>query len=219
MQLLVPQVFAGSVRPMPDDGRPTGIFKEPVTGPVEIGPEGLRIDAQADRRVHGGPEKAVHHFPLENHRRLAAQFPGQAAGFVPGGLGENLSTEGADEAGVCIGDVFAFGSVRLQLSQPRSPCWKIDTRHGHEGIAIWIAQQGIAGWYYRVLQPGQAQAGDSLQLLERNADAISLREFWDTQAEHRPAPEALLRLAATPGLNPNWVQKLQRRADYLRTLA
>ena len=219
MQLLVPHVFAGSVRPMPGDGRPTGIFKDPVTGPVEIGPEGLLVDAQADRRVHGGPEKAVHHFPLENHRRLAARFPEQAAGFVAGGLGENLSTEGADESGVCVGDVFAFGTARLQLSQPRSPCWKIDARHGHEGIALWIAQEGIAGWYYRVLQPGRAQAGDALQLIERNADAISLREFWDVQAEHRPAPEALLRLAAAPGLNLNWVGKLRHRAEYLRTLS
>ncbi|AXQ30844.1 MOSC domain-containing protein [Solimonas sp. K1W22B-7] len=218
MQLLVSHVFAGSVRPMPGDGRPTGIFKDPVAGPVDIGPEGLLSDAQADRRVHGGPEKAVHHFPLENHRRLAARFPEQAAGFVAGGLGENLSTEGADESGVCIGDVWAFGTARLQLSQPRSPCWKIDARHGLEGIALWIAGQGIAGWYYRVLEPGRARAGDALRLLQRNADAISLREFWDTQAEHRPAPEALRRLAATPGLNPNWVGKLQRRADYLRTL-
>ncbi|HSW13499.1 MAG TPA: MOSC domain-containing protein [Solimonas sp.] len=219
MQLLVPTLFAGSVRPMPGDGRPTGIFKLPVAGPAQIGAEGFDCDAQADRRVHGGPEKALHHFPLENHYRLAAQFPEQAAGFVAGGLGENLSTEGADESAVCVGDVWAFGSARLQLSQPRSPCWKIDARHGLEGIAVWIAQQGIAGWYYRVLAPGRAQAGDALRLLERNADAISLREFWDTQAEHRPAPEALLRIADTPGLTPAWVEKLRRRADYLRGLA
>ncbi|PPE74040.1 MOSC domain-containing protein [Solimonas fluminis] len=215
MQLLVPQVFAGSVRPMPGDGRPTGIFKDPVAGPVEIGPEGLRIDAQADRRVHGGPEKAVHHFPLENHRRLAARFPEQAAGFVAGGLGENLSTEGADESGVCIGDVFAFGSAILQLSQPRSPCWKIDARHGLEGIALWIAQQGISGWYYRVLQAGVAQAGDSLCLLQRNPDPVSLREFWDVLALHRPAPASLQRFAETPGLTPSWRERLLKRRAWL----
>jgi MOSC domain-containing protein YiiM len=215
MQLLVSSVFAGSVRPMPGDGRPTGIFKEPIQGPVEIGPEGLLADAQADRRVHGGPEKAVHHFPLENHRRLAAQFPEQASGFVAGGLGENLSTEGADEAGVCIGDVFAFGSVRLQLSQPRSPCWKIDARHGLEGIALWVMQQGIAGWYYRVLQPGRAQAGDTLDLLQRNPDPVSLREFWDTLAQHRPDPAGLQRFADTPGLTASWRERLLRRRAWL----
>lgn len=216
MQLIVSTVFAGSVRPMPGDGRPTGIFKEPVAGPVHVGIEGLEGDAQADRRVHGGPEKAVHHFPLENHRRLAVQFPELAAGFVAGGLGENLSTEGADEAAVCLGDVYAFGSARLQLSQPRSPCWKIDARHGLEGIANFIATAGIAGWYYRVLDPGVAQAGDALQLRERNADAITLREFWDTVHLLRPPLEALRRIADTPGLSPGWRERLLKRIDWLR---
>jgi len=219
MQLIVPRVFAGSVRPMPGDGRPTGIFKQPVAGPMHIGLEGLACDAHADRRVHGGPEKALHHFPLENHRRLAAQFPEQAAGFVAGALGENLSTEGADEAQVCIGDIYAFGTARLQLSQPRSPCWKIDARHGLEGIAQYIAQQGIAGWYYRVLAPGSAQAGDALQLIERNADPVSLRQFWDTLAEHRPTPADLQRIADTPGLTPGRRERLLQRIDWLRANA
>lgn len=219
MKLTVSSVFAGSVRPMPGDGRPTGIFKLPVGGPVQIGPEGLLGDAQADRRVHGGPEKALHHFPMENHRRLAARFPEQAAGFIAGGMGENLSTAGADEEAVCIGDVYAFGSARLQLSQPRSPCWKIDARHGHEGIAIWVAEQGIAGWYYRVLQTGVAQAGDSLQLLERNPDPVSLRQFWDITQALRPGIDALLRIAGTPGLTQGWQDRLQRRVGWLRANA
>jgi MOSC domain-containing protein YiiM len=208
-------LYAGQVRPMPDDGRPTAIFKLPVQGRMRIGPEGLEADAQADRRVHGGPEKALHHFPLENHHRLAAQFPGLTAQFVSGSIGENLSTEGCDEDSVCIGDVYALGTARIQLCQPRSPCWKIDARFGREGISRHIAEQGMAGWYYRVLAPGEVQQGDAFTLLERHAEPLSLRNLHRLMHEHRPDPEALRRAAATPGLNESWRNKLLVRADWL----
>lgn len=219
MKLIVPQIFTGTVVTMPGDSRPTGIFKQPVAGPVAIGAEGLAGDQQADRRVHGGPEKAVHHFPLENHRRLAARFPELAAGFVAGALGENLSSEGADEDAIGIGDVFAFGSCRLQVSQPRRPCWKIDARHGHEGLAAFIAGQGIAGWYYRVLAPGTAQPGDVLQRIEREPRPVTLRRLWTLMAEPRPAIDELQQLADLPSLNAAWRQRLQQRVDWLRANA
>ena len=207
--------FAGAVRPMPGDGRPTAIFKLPVDGPVQIGKEGLVNDAQADRRVHGGPEKAVHHYPLENHRRLAAQFDEQAAGFVSGGMGENISTEGMTEENVCIGDVYSVGSVRLQVSQPRSPCWKIDAKFDREGITRFVAEQGIAGWYYRVLQAGSAQAGDSLHLVERNQDPFSLRDWWTIMRQPRVSLETLQRVADTAGLTLAYREKILQRIDWL----
>ncbi len=208
--------FAGTVRPMPGDGRPTGIFKLPVDGPVQIGIEGLINDAQADRRVHGGPEKAVHHYPMENHRRLAAEFDEQAAGFISGGMGENISTEGMTEETVCIGDIYTVGSVRLQVSQPRSPCWKIDAKFDREGITRFVAQHGIAGWYYRVLETGSAQAGDVLKLVERNADPFSLSDWWAIMRTPRVSLDVLQRLADTPGLTPAYREKILQRIDWLR---
>jgi MOSC domain-containing protein YiiM len=208
-------IYAGQVQPMPGDGRPTAIFKQPLAGPVRIGPEGLEHDAQADRRHHGGPEKALHHFPLENHRRLERQFPELAGQFVAGAIGENFSTGGMDETAVCIGDVYACGSARIQLCQPRTPCWKIDAKFGQEGITRYIAEQGIAGWYYRVLAPGQVQVGDVLELIERNAGAVSLAQFHQLARTHRPRREDLLRIAATPGLNTDWRRRLLERAGWL----
>lgn len=216
MQTPVIAFYAGPVQPMPGDGRPTAIFKHEVRGPVQIGPEGLLNDAQADRRVHGGAEKAVHHFPLENHRRLAAQFDEQATGFVSGGMGENISTEGMTEENVCIGDIYSVGSVRLQVSQPRSPCWKIDARHGRDGITRYVADQGIAGWYYRVLQTGSAQAGDVLTLTARNADPVSLREWWTLTKTPRVPLDRLQHVAATPGLTAAYRDKVLQRIDWLR---
>ena len=216
MTLPITGVYAGPVQPMPGDGRPTAIFKHPVGGRVQIGEEGLIGDAQADRRVHGGPEKAVHHFPAETYLALAKAFPEAAATLVPGALGENISTAGMTEAEVCIGDVYALGTARVQLCQPRTPCWKIEARHGVEGMTNHIARHGIAGWYYRVLKPGEVAVGDYWTLLERPSDAITLAEFHATLNEHRPMLAALAHLRAAPGLASGWQARLQQRIDWLR---
>ncbi|HWU67605.1 MAG TPA: MOSC domain-containing protein [Stenotrophobium sp.] len=216
MRTRIDAVFVGGVRPMPGDGRPTGFFKQAVHGAVAVGTEGLAGDQQADRRVHGGPEKAVHHFPAENLARLALAFPAQAAQFIPGGMGENISTRGWTEAEVCIGDVYRLGSARIQLSQPRSPCWKIDARHGAEGITEYVHEHGIAGWYYRVLTAGVVAAGDDLELLERNPAPVSLSEYWKLLHTHRPTAAALLRVIDTPGLAPSIRERLCQRLQWLR---
>jgi len=215
MKLAILGLFVGKVQPMPGDGRLTAIFKQPLSGPVDIGVEGLHGDAQADRRFHGGPDKAVHHYPLENLQRLARQFPQIAGALVPGALGENISTAGADESAVCIGDVYALGSARLQLCQPRTPCWKIEARHGVDGMTRYIAEQGICGWYYRVLTPGRAAPGDSLELVARDAVPLSLRQFWDLVGTHRPPLDALTQLIDAPALAEGWRRRLQERRSWL----
>jgi MOSC domain-containing protein YiiM len=215
MKLQVLGLFAGGVQPMPGDGRPTAIFKQPVIGRVAVGREGLQGDRQADRRVHGGPEKALHHYPQENLQRLAEAFPDIASQLQAGALGENISTRGADESAVCIGDVFALGTARVQLCQPRTPCWKIEARHGIEGMTRYIAERGICGWYYRVLAPGEVQNGDDLELIERAAAPISLRQFWDAVGLHRPSIERLTQLIDTPALNEQWRTRLVQRRGWL----
>src|SRR3546814_10025695 len=77
---------------------------------------------------------------------FAPRFPEIAAQFVPGSIGENFSTDEWTEEEVCIGDVYALGSARIQLNQPRSPCWKIDARYGVDGLTQFVADQGVAGW-------------------------------------------------------------------------
>ena len=221
MKLSVPLtgLFAGKSQAMPNDGRPTGIFKQPVAGPVQVTVNGLEIDTQADRRVHGGPEKALHQFSIENYALLASQLPELADAFVPGSIGENFSTPELHERHVRIGDVFALGSTRIQIAQPRTPCWKIDAKFGVEGITERVAHFGIAGWYYRVLQVGQVQLGDELTLIDRDPEALSLEQFHQLTSAHRPSPESLEQAAAMPALNPDWSERLKRRAQVLRSLA
>lgn len=212
----IDQVFIGGRSTLPPEGQPTGIYKRPVAGSVDLGRDGLAGDVQADRRVHGGPEKALHHYPAEHYVALAAGFPQTATEFVPGSLGENVTTVGLYEDTVCIGDVFRAGSARIQVSQPRSPCWKIDCKFATTGIARFIAERGITGWYYRVLDPGRIAARDALELLDRNADPVSLNRLWRAQLDRRPGLEELRLLLSTPGLAPGWRKKLADRLDWLQ---
>ena len=211
-------VFVGSITSLPPDGTPSGIFKHAVAGPLAVSVEGLAGDRQADRRVHGGAEKAVHGYPAEHYRRLAAAFPALADLFVAGSMGENLSVGGWDEESVCIGDVFRVGSCRLQVSQPRSPCWKINHKFGDDGLAQFITQEGITGWYFRVLETGTVAVGDACELLERNPAPVSLARLGRVQREHRPEGAELREIAATPGLTPALAKKLLDRLGWLERL-
>ncbi|MFA5123985.1 MOSC domain-containing protein [Zavarzinia sp.] len=211
----VDALFAGQVARLAGDSRSSAIVKTPVSGRRLLTAEGLAGDAQADRRVHGGVGKALHHYPAEHYARLAAAFA-EARHLAPGGLGENISTRGMTEDDVCIGDIFRLGEARIQVSQPRTPCWKIDTRTACEGVAAFIAEHGLAGWYYRVLDAGEIAAGDRLEHIERPADAVTLAEFSRLVRQTRPSIAAVLRLAHANGLDPNWTAKLMQRAEWLR---
>jgi MOSC domain-containing protein YiiM len=209
-------IFVGDVKPLPVSGRPTGMYKTRVSAPIVIGREGFQGDNQADRRVHGGPEKAVHLYPTRHYRRLADEFPEVAARLEPGSIGENLATAALDEGDVRVGDVWQLGSAHLQVSQPRSPCWKIDERYGCDGMAMFIAASGLTGWYWRVLRPGTVKPGDTLDLLEPAADAPTLREAMQLCSEHRPSVQLLERLARVPGIATTWRDKIVQRVAWLR---
>lgn len=211
-------LFRGGIRPLPPDNAPTGIFKQPVGMPVWLGREGLAGDAQADRRVHGGPEKALHQYPIAHYARLAAAFSDAAPLLVPGSLGENLSVPDWDETNIAIGDVFQLGDAKVQVSQPRSPCWKIDHRFAADGMAQFIAAQRLTGWYFRVLEEGAVEPGSDFERIARNPRPLSvaaLLALWD---EHRPDPAALLEASRMPGLSSGWIKKLVDRAQRIKQL-
>jgi len=212
--VVVDGLFAGRIGRLPGESRGSAIAKDALAGRCRIATDGLAGDEHADPRAHGGPEKAVHLFPVEHYEALARVFP-EARHLHPGGLGENLSTRGLTEEQVCIGDVFALGTARLQVAQPRTPCWKIDARCGVEGVAAHVAAHGIAGWYFRVLAPGECAAGDALIHVERPSGAVDLAHFNRVLREARPPLESLDRLAAAPGLAPDWTRKIRSRMQWL----
>lgn len=215
----VDQVFVGRVRLMLPDGEASAIFKSPVEGAVWLGLTGLDGDEQADLRHHGGADKALHHYPAEHYALLAEEWPQCASLVGPGVLGENISTQGMTEHDVCIGDVMRIGDARVQVSQPRAPCWKIDRRLKVDNASRFVETAGVTGWYYRVLEEGHLGAGDEIEVLERPNPWLSLAEYWDTVLAHRPDPVALRRIAAAPGLAADKAQRWLERANWLESNA
>ena len=215
MSVTLDAIHAGGLVSLEPEGQRSGIVKQRRDGPVRVERLGLVGDEQADTRVHGGPEKAVHHYAADHYPQLARSFATATTPFAPGSLGENLSSLGLTEVNVHIGDVYRAGTVVLQVSQPRSPCWKINHRFGNERLSRFIANQRITGWYYRVLEAGVLEAGDRLELLDRQAAAWSIDQFWQIQMAHRPDLAALAGLMANPGLAPEWQQRLAHRHAWL----
>lgn len=210
-------IFVGQVRNLPFSGRPTGIYKHAISGPMQLGREGFVEDQQADRRVHGGLDKAVHHYPASHYSQLAAKYPELEKQLVPGSLGENLSS-GLTEADVCIGDLWRLGGALLQVCQPRNPCWKIDERFQTEGMALHIDQTGLTGWYCRVVETGIVSPGDTLILEESAAHALTLKAAMDLCATVRPDLPQFRLLINTPGISSSWQAKLQQRLNWLEKL-
>lgn len=215
----IDHVFAGGLGVLKPEGQRTGIFKRKISGPARVELNGIVGDQHGDTRVHGGPEKALHQYAAQNYERLAQAFAHSAPELIPGSLGENVSAHHLSERDVHIGDVFQMGSAVLQVSQPRSPCWKINHRFDAERMSMFVAKERITGWYYRVIQPGFIEAGDSMKLLDRHTERFSIDEFWQVQLSHRPVIDDLLALATTHGLAEDWKQRLTKRAEWLqRTL-
>jgi MOSC domain-containing protein YiiM len=215
----IEHVFAGGMGSLEPEGQLSGIFKRRILGRVRVEVRGILGDEHADPRVHGGPQKAVHQYAAENYLLLAQAFADSARALVPGSLGENISAHQLCERNVHIGDVFQVGGAVLQVSQPRSPCWKINHRFGIERMSLHVARARITGWYYRVISPGFIEAGDAITLLERQTGRFSIDEFWRVQSSHRPSINDIAELMAIPGLAPEWRRRLGEIAKWLRTLA
>jgi MOSC domain-containing protein YiiM len=146
----------------------TAIHKQPLAGPVTVGRLGLEGDAQADRRLHGGPTKAVYAYPLKHYAFWQTQRRLAGKGDAPlghGALGENLTVEGLLEDACWIGDRLAAGSVLLEVSEVRTPCFKLNVKMGLPHAARLMEQSGHTGFYLRVLQPGIIAAGDAVTVL------------------------------------------------------
>lgn len=209
-------VLTGPARPYTRPGSRSAIDKQPQPGPVAVGPLGLAGDEQGDLRIHGGPDKAVHCYAWGHYAHWRSALPtsrqAQERLQAPGAFGENLSLDGLDEHGVCLGDRWQIGSAQFTVSQGRQPCWKLNDRFGVPDMARRVQDSGRAGWYLRVVQPGQVQAGDALQLLERPHGDWPLARLLRLIAERDCAPAVLDEVLQLP-LPPSWQRLFSRRRE------
>lgn len=204
----LPQALRSRGGALPGGGLPSGFVKTPVTGPLWLGPTGLTGDGQADQKHHGGPDKAVCVYPAEHYPHWQARLGGDLGHAA---FGENFTTLGLSEAGVCIGDTFRVGSAVVQVSQPRQPCHKLAARHDQARLTLWVQESGLTGWYFRVLEPGEVQAGLPLDHLSRPEEPVTLAEANRVMHRDRQDLPAIRRLLAQPALSRSWRATLEQR--------
>ncbi|MFZ9395762.1 MAG: MOSC domain-containing protein [Erythrobacter sp.] len=207
----VEAICAGAGQPLPG-GSVSGIAKRPLEGNVPIGERGIATDQQVDRTHHGYPAMALHHMPRENHTWLRHHFGDLARLGGAGSLGENIATSGLTEHQVLIGDRFQLGTALIEVSQPRQPCSTIEKHLEAKGVVKAMVAAGRSGWFYRVLQPGSARAGDRLELVERgHASWTVARAFLATYGAYRASAQELEELAALERVSDRLVRDIAKR--------
>ena len=179
----------------------SGIAKHVVVD-LEVMVRRLNIegDRQADLRVHGGVDKAVYCYPRE-HRGYWQSAIGYAKANAP--FGENLSIEGVDEAGVCIGDTWRWGDALLQVSQPRWPCYKLEMYTAQQGMIKTFVASGRCGWYLRVLEEGIAPTAGPISVVVQDPQGLSVALAFRA-ARGDATADQIAALNAHPALAEAW---------------
>lgn len=155
-------------------GRPqmSAIGKAPVAGRVRVEGVNLAGDDQADRRVHGGPDKAVYAYASEDIAWWSDEL--QRDDLGPGVFGENLTTRGVDVTNALIGEHWRIGSVELEVCQPRLPCFKLGLRFGDPLMLKRFARASRPGAYLRIVTEGELEAGDRVDITHRPSHDVTI---------------------------------------------
>jgi MOSC domain-containing protein YiiM len=194
------------------DGTPwhSGFFKQPRLGPVYLAHDQLTGDGQADRTVHGGPEKALLAYCADHYAHWQVELA--RPDLTDGACGENLALTGLDEEEAAIGDRFACGNALIEISQPRQPCWKLARRCRLPTMPAQAITTGRLGWYFRVITPGTIQAGDTLIRASRPHPDWTIARMNRLFFGPSSAAKVLLNEAAhLPALSPEFVAICRKR--------
>ncbi len=169
-------------------------------------------DAQADLTVHGGPDKAVYAYASEHLPAWADELGEELDDLGPAPFGENLSTVGADEATVRIGDVWRWGDARLEVVQPRRPCFKLALHRHRADIQHLFTASGRSGWYLRVLTPGAVPVDGPITVESQHPAGITVADANRAYADRRlQDPEQVRAVAFHDRLAAEWREPLLRR--------
>ncbi len=153
----------------------TSIFKAPIAGPVRVNKLSIEGDTQSDLTVHGGVDKAVYAYSADAYSFWNKRYAKEHAW---GALGENLTFDTLDEGAIGIGDVYDLGESRLQVTQPRLPCFKLGIRFNDPLAVKAFNEFKRSGVYFKVIKEGEIAIGQSLQLIKRADDFMSIAESF-----------------------------------------
>ncbi|HEY0349619.1 MAG TPA: MOSC domain-containing protein [Pyrinomonadaceae bacterium] len=191
----------------------TGIFKEPVPGPVMLRTLNLDGDRQADLSVHGGISKAVYGYPAEHYEFWRRELPEMDLPY--GMLGENFTTEGLFEDKLNVGDRFRVGEAELMVTEPRLPCYKLGIKFGRVDIIKRFLQSRRTGFYFAVVKEGEVKAGDAIELLRRDENGITIADITRLYAFEKGDRETLRRVVKLEALSGSWREYFLNRLQKL----
>lgn len=199
-----PRIVISSAEPVS-----TGIFKDPVQGPIMLRTLNLDGDRQADLSVHGGVSKAVYGYPVEHYEFWRQELPDMQLPY--GMFGENFTTEGLFEAELNVGDRFRIGDAELMVTEPRMPCYKLGIRFGRTDIIRRFLQSRRTGFYFAVTKEGAVEAGDEFELLSRDANHITIADITRLYAFEKDDIETLRRAVKLEALSESWRQHFEKQ--------
>ena len=154
----------------------TGLYKNPTPNPIFLGKTGIKGDTVMDKRVHGGALKAAYIYGDNRYPFWKEKYPN--LDWQYGFLGENLTFDSFDEEIVKIGDIFQIGQAKVQITQPRKPCYKLGIRFGTQDAVKMFIESPFPGGYVQILEEGAVQVGDEAILLESDAYQLTLAEVF-----------------------------------------
>ena len=189
----------------------TGIYKEPIAGRVMARHLNLDGDRQADLSVHGGIHKAVYAYPSEHYEFWRAELPDLELPF--GMFGENLTVAGMSEPDMNIGDIFRVGSARMQVTQPRMPCYKLAIKFGSQDIIKRFMRSERSGFYFSVLDEGEVGAGDLIERLHRDHHDVTVTDIVRLYSTDKYNLNLLRRAVGVEALPQDWRDYFQDRIE------
>jgi len=191
----------------------TGIFKKPVAGPVRVFRDNLSGDRQADLACHGGEDKAVYAYSLDNYAYWQEVLGREPMSY--GQFGENLTVTGIDESNIYVGDHLRLGSALMVVTQPRVPCFKLGIRMDSNEMPGLFTKSARTGFYLKVLHEGTVEAGDEIEILQRGSGDISAKKLFEAffQPRAQNSNDVLRKALDIPELSMEWRQKISRRLE------
>ena len=182
----------------------SAIWKEPITGRVAVRGVNIEGDDQADRSVHGGPDRAVYAYSAEDTEWWEDEL---GRGLGPGTFGENLTLRGVDVTGARVGERWRIGSVVLEVTSPRIPCWKLAKKMGDPRFIKRFTVARRPGAYLRIIEEGELAAGDEVEIGEQPDHDVTLALFVEAYEHDRGLLPRLLEADALPAPWREWLEE------------
>ncbi|MBV9942122.1 MAG: MOSC domain-containing protein, partial [Solirubrobacterales bacterium] len=180
----------------------TGVFKDPVSGPRRVGKLNVDGDGQGDLAGHGGEQRAVFVYQIDSYRYWERELGRDD--FVYGQFGENFTVEGLGDDEVWIGDRYGIGTAIFEVTQPRVTCYRVGIRMNDPRIPALLVSHHRPGFYFRVLEEGEVQAGDEITKLAGGPEQLPVAEADALLYLPGHTRQQLLRALRIPALSPGW---------------